>query len=150
MSFDINTFLQTAEEIYQTAASQGRLIANPPEDQLRQLVTQEEGVTVSAYGNICVDSEPTSRAAMFTQNNLDSQFGEKESALLRNCLTQLSQKQLVSIDLMVGDGTLGITARVIVPKCFVHLIYAGLNQFGQSRGVTKPTHTIIFFTDGVW
>ena len=67
---------------------------------------------------------------------------------MQQCEQCLAQEKLVSLDLMVGDGSLGTTARVIVPERFVHLAYAGENQFGRTDAqVADPTYTIIFFAD---
>jgi phosphoenolpyruvate carboxykinase (ATP) len=148
MSFKVGLFLETAQEIYQTAVSEDRITANPPAADLRRLVESEEGVTISAFGSFCVDSDPNSRAAQFTKNNVDEQFGEEEEKLLLQCKQYLSKEKLVSLDLVVGDGSLGTTARAIVPERFAHLVYAGENQFGRARErVENPTYTIIFFTD---
>ncbi len=148
MCFDVNLFLKTAQQVYQQAASEGRLTDNPDASALRKLVENEEGVTVSAYGSFCVDSEPNSRAAQFTRNNIDDPFGEEEENLLNQCTQALSNEELVSLDLMVGNGAWSTTARVIVPKRFAHLAYAGEAQFGRvSKHVENPTYTIIFFTD---
>ncbi|MBI4831885.1 MAG: hypothetical protein HY801_10105, partial [Candidatus Lindowbacteria bacterium] len=148
MSFEINLFLETAQQIYQRALADGRLTNNPEPGALKQMVENEEGITVSAFGSFCVDSEPNSRAAQFTKNNIDDPFGDKERELLRHCEQCLSKEHLVSLDFMVGNGDSGTTARVIVPDRFVHLVYAGENQFGRvNGGVENPTHTIIFFID---
>jgi phosphoenolpyruvate carboxykinase (ATP) len=148
MSFRIDLFTETAEEIYRQALAEGRLTANPEPDALRRLVENEEGITVSAYGSLCVDSEPNSRAAQFTRNNVDDEFGDEEGELLLQCKKILSEEDLVSLDLLVGDGALGTTARVIVPRRFAHLVYAGENQFGRATGhVENPTYLIIFYTD---
>jgi phosphoenolpyruvate carboxykinase (ATP) len=148
MSFDIEQFWAVAARIYQQAGRDGRLSANPSSDELYRMVEQEPGVEISAFGNICVDSEPSSRAAMFTKNNVDDRFGRAEAELLRQCESSLSRTEVVCLDYLVGDGTQGITARVIVPKQFVHLVYAGENQFGRALGrVEEPTYTIVFFTD---
>jgi phosphoenolpyruvate carboxykinase (ATP) len=148
MSFDNSSFVATAQRIYHQALSCGRLTANPSVDELRRLSLEEPEVTVSAYGSLCVDSEPNSRAAKFTRNNIDDQFGEDEARLLVQAEAALGKEDLVCLDLQVGDGLQGTTARVIVPKRFAHLAYAGENQFGRaSNPVEDPTYTVIFFTD---
>jgi phosphoenolpyruvate carboxykinase (ATP) len=148
MSFEMTLFLETAQEVYEQAVAEGRLTANPTASDLRRMVENEEGVTVSAYGNFCVDSEPNSRAAQFTKNNIDDRFGEEEGTLLNQCKQALAREELVSLDLMVGDGSWGTIARVIAPKRFAHLAYAGETQFGRADTSEKePTYTIIFFTD---
>ncbi|MBI5118020.1 phosphoenolpyruvate carboxykinase (ATP) [Candidatus Poribacteria bacterium] len=148
MTFDINLFLESAQRIFQKAQAEGRLAHNPEAGILRRMVEQEKGITVSAYGNLCIDSEPNSRAAQFTKNNIDDPFGDDEVKLLRECEKYLGREELVSIDLLVGDGSLGTTARAIVPKRLAHLAYAGENQFGRAQGqVENPTYIVIFFTD---
>ncbi|RJP23626.1 MAG: phosphoenolpyruvate carboxykinase (ATP) [Candidatus Abyssobacteria bacterium SURF_5] len=148
MSFEINRFLETAQRIFEQALADGRLIANPDKDHLKAMVEKEEGVSVSSYGSFSVDSEPNSRAAQFTRNNVDDRFGDEEEKLLLQCEQHLAREQLVSLDLLVGNGALGTTARAIVPKRFAHLIYAGENQFGRANGkVADPTYIIIFFFD---
>jgi phosphoenolpyruvate carboxykinase (ATP) len=95
-----------------------------------------------------VDSEPNSRAAKFTANNVDGDFGEAEEDLLAQCKEALAKEDLVAIDLLVGDGSLGTTARAIVPRRFSHLAYSGVNQFGRApEKVDEPTYTVIYFTD---
>lgn len=148
MSFEVDQFLETAQEIYTQALAEGRLIDHPDAGDLRKMVEEEEGITVSAFGSFCVDSEPTSRSAPFTKNNVDDSFGDEEEDLLNQCQQRLAQEELVSLNLMVGDGSLGTTARVIVPRRFAHLAYAGENQFGRTNGpVEDPTYTIIYFAD---
>jgi phosphoenolpyruvate carboxykinase (ATP) len=148
MSFEAKLFLETARQVHQQALAEGRLTDNPDAGELRRLVENEEGVTVSAYGSFCVDSDPNSRAAAFTKTNIDDPFGEDEEKLLNQCGRLLAKEELVSLDLMVGDGSLGTTARVIVPRRLAHLAYAGETQFGRAVGqVDDPTYTIIFFTD---
>jgi phosphoenolpyruvate carboxykinase (ATP) len=145
---DISLFIESAQRIHRQALSDGRLTDNPPLDELKRLVKQEPDVITSSFGSFCVDSEPNSRAAKFTKNNIDDQFGEAEEQLLRQCERCLSEEKLISLDLMVGDGSLGTTARVIVPQRFAHLLYAGENQFGRASGpADDPSYTIIFFTD---
>lgn len=145
---DIKLFLDTAERIHRSAESDGRLVHNPEPAELKRLVEDEDGVTVSSFGSFCVDSEPNSRAAKFTKNNIDGRFGDEEEQLLLQCERHLSEEKLVSLDMMVGDGNGGTTARVIVPRRFAHLAYAGENQFGRAgRPVEHPTYMIVFYTD---
>ncbi len=148
MFFDTQSFVTTAERVWQQAEAECRLINNPNDDVLHWLVMEEEQVTTSVFGSICVDSEPNSRAAKFTKNSVDDNFGEAELQLLQQCEACLAREALVSLDLLVGDGSQGITARVIVPKRFAHLAYAGQNQFGRAiKPVFNPTYTVIFFFD---
>jgi phosphoenolpyruvate carboxykinase (ATP) len=140
-------FHQTAREIYEAARNEGRLICNPDSDRLRGLTLEEPGVRQTKYGNITVQSEPMSRAAMKTKNNIDSPFGEAERQLLRQATEWLAKEEIVSIDVQVGDGTEGITARLLVPRGFAHLAYGGLKLF-KPNGTTDPTyHVLMFFDD---
>ncbi len=151
MSFYSRKFLESAERIFSNAESCGRLTRNPSIDELLLLCKQEQGITVSRYGSLCVDSEPNSRAAKFTKNNIDEEFGEFEEKLLAQAETELAKEELVSFDLQVGDGKQETTARIIVPKRFAHLAYAGENQFGRANNsVQNPTYTVIFFTDAAF
>jgi phosphoenolpyruvate carboxykinase (ATP) len=148
MNFTIERFIETAQRIFERARAENRLTHNPDPAELKRMVENEEGLTISAYGNYCVDSEPNSRAAQFTKDNIDDRFGEAEEKLLQQCEQVLSRERLVSLDLLVGDGSLGTTARAIVPERFAHLVYAGENQFGRvNGGAHVPTYTVIFFTD---
>ena len=78
----------------------------------------EPDVRVTKYENLVVVSEPMSRAAAMTKNNIDTEFGEAERKLLEQAKKSLAKEELVSIDVKVGDGSEGITARLILPKTF--------------------------------
>ncbi len=141
-------FAETAQRIFQKALAEKRLLHNPEADELKRMVEKESGIMVSSFGSFCVDSEPNSRAAKFSKNNIDDRFGEEEEQLLQQCERCLSEEKLVSLDLMVGDGSLGTVARAIVPERFAHLVYAGENQFGRATTSTDaPTYVIIFYAD---
>ena len=75
-------FRQTAKEIFDAAERQGRLIRNPDNGRLRSLAMEESGVVQSKYRNLVIESEPKSRAAMMTKNNIDASFGDAERQLL--------------------------------------------------------------------
>ncbi len=142
----IDEFQQTARKIYEDARKDGRLTHNPSRDLLRNLALEEPGVKETRYGNIMANSEPTSRAAMFTKNNIDTPFGKGEHALLDQATEHLRQEYLISIDVVVGDGSEGITARLITPKRFAHLAYGGMKLF-KPTSVERPTHQVIMFFD---
>lgn len=139
-------FIQAAKSIFEKAQHDGRLIRNPDTSRLRLLALEEPEVRESRYGSLAVDSEPTSRAAMFTKNNIDSKFGKPEYDLLEAAKAALEKTEIVSIDVQVGDGTEGVTARLIVPRRFAHVAFAGLKLFKPTT-TEEPTYQVIMFTD---
>ncbi|WP_460167439.1 phosphoenolpyruvate carboxykinase [Thermostilla marina] len=139
-------FQQAAKTIFESAMHDGRLIRNPDEARLRGLALEEPNVRETKYGSIMAESEPMSRAAMFTRNNVDSEFGKDEYDLLEAAKRRLAQEELVSIDVEVGDGAEGVTARLIVPKRFAHIAYAGVKLF-KPTSTDDPTYQVVFFTD---
>jgi len=140
-------FFQTAEKVYQTAKEQGRLIENPPSPDLRSRALEEPEIKQTKYGSLSCESEPKSRAAIFTANNIDSEFGKPEEDLLQQAEKTLSKERLVSIDVVVGDGSNGTTARLIAPCRFSHLAYSGLKLFKQSPHLVIPTYQVLMFFD---
>jgi len=142
----IDKFQQAAREIFETALREGRLIYNPTGAELRNFALAEPEVRETIYGNIMVESEPTSRAAMFTKNNIDSQFGDEEYGLLKQATHRLREEKLTCIDVEVGDGSEGTTARLIVPTRFAHVAYGGMKLFKQAS-VQNPTYQVIMFFD---
>ena len=146
--FDINIFARTVEKIREKALAEGRLLDNPPDAVLRKIAEKEDGVRLTRYGSLVASGEPTSRAAMFTKNNIDNTFGEAEIELLKQCEKVLSQKKLISIDRIVGNQNSGVTVRVTVPEEFAHTAFGGKNLFAAPLGkVDKPNYEIIFFKD---
>jgi phosphoenolpyruvate carboxykinase (ATP) len=146
--FDLEEFAKTADRIRKTAIEEGRLIDDPSDDELRSLVEKEPRVTKTIYGNFVAESEPTSRAATFTKNSVDYEFGEEERQLLVKCEEALSKERLISIDRIVGSQSSDTTVRLIVPERFVHVAYGGKNLFLPARGVVKrPTYQALFFAD---
>jgi len=100
------------------------------------------------YSNFVALSEPTSRAAMFTKNSVDSVFGEEELRLLTQCEEALRKKHLISIDRTVGNKESRTIARLIVPSWLAHVAYGGKQLFGPLKGkVKEPTYQILFFFD---
>ncbi|GAJ12748.1 unnamed protein product, partial [marine sediment metagenome] len=100
------------------------------------------------YGNFVAESEPTSRAAMFTQNSPDYLFGKEERELLVQCEKALAQERLISIDRIVGNENSETTVRLIVPERFAHVAYGGKNLFiPVEREIKEPTYQILFFAD---
>lgn len=138
-------FQQTAQLIFEEARKEGRLIENPSERDLRAM-TLQAGARETSYGNIAAESEPTSRAAMFTRNNIDTRFGQEEWDLLNQAEERLAKERITSLDVQVGDGSEGITARLIVPERFAHMAYGGRKLFKPTR-MEHPTHQVIIFSD---
>jgi len=145
--FDLEEFAKTADRIRKKALKENRLIDNPSDEKLRLLVEKEPGVRKTVYGNFVAESEPTSRAAMFTKNSVDHSFGE-ELRLLAQCEKALAKEKLISVDRIVGNENSETTVRLIVPERFAHVAYGGKNLFIPAKGeVKEPTYQILFFTD---
>jgi phosphoenolpyruvate carboxykinase (ATP) len=87
-----------------------------------------------------------SRAAMHTRNNIDKEFDDEERQLLENAGQCLGQEELVSIDVQVGDGTEGVTARLVLPKRFTHVAYGGRKLFAPAV-TDDPTYQVVMFFD---
>ena len=127
-------------------AENGNLIRNPDPARLKALALEEPEVKQTKYGSIYAESEPMSRAAKRTKNNVDSRFGRDEQDLLEQAQRALADQEIVSIDVEVGDGTEGITARLIVPRRFAHVAYAGRKLF-KPTATDNPTYQVIMFFD---
>ncbi|MFQ6080804.1 MAG: phosphoenolpyruvate carboxykinase (ATP), partial [Candidatus Bathyarchaeia archaeon] len=146
--FDLEEFAKTADRVRRKAMEENRLIDNPSDEELKLLMENEPGIRKTIYGNFVVESEPTSRAAMFTKNSIDYPFGEEELQLLARCEEALSKEKLISIDRIVGNETSETTVRLIVPEQFAHIAYGGKNLYLPVKGeVKEPTYQILFFTD---
>lgn len=146
--FDLREFAKAADRIRSEAMEENRLISNPSDDELRLLVENERGVKKTIYGNFVAESEPTSRAAMFTKNSIDHEFGEEERKLLVKCEDALAMERLISTDRIVGNLNSNTVVRLIVPERFAHVAYGGGNLFLSTKGeVEKPTYHVLFFSD---
>jgi len=146
--FALEQFEQAADRIRQRAIAEDRLIDNPSEKDLRLLVENEPGISKTKYGNFVAQSEPTSRAAMFTKNSVDHPFGKEELELLAQCETALAREKLVSTDRIVGNENSGTTVRLTVPERFAHVAYGGGGLFiPASEKVKQPAYEILMFTD---
>jgi phosphoenolpyruvate carboxykinase (ATP) len=146
--FELEQFVITARRVWQEAQQQKRLAHNPSDEELRRLVEREPGVRKTIYGNFVAQSEPTSRSAMFTKNNIDHRFGEDEVRLLAQCEKALGKERLISVDRIVGNEANDTTVRLVVPERFAHVAYGGKNLFIPPRGeVKEPTYYILFFAD---
>lgn len=77
--FDLEEFAKTTDRIRRKAIEENRLIDNPSDEELRLLVENEPGIKKTVYGNFIAESEPTSRAAMFTKNSVDYPSAKKNS-----------------------------------------------------------------------
>ncbi|MGW8257518.1 MAG: phosphoenolpyruvate carboxykinase (ATP) [Thermoguttaceae bacterium] len=139
-------FFQVAKDIFLSAHKEGRLTRNPDDEQLRAFTMAEPEVVRTKYDNLVVVSEPMSRAAMMTKNNIDSVFGDEERQLIKKAQECLAREELICIDVQVGDGSHNVTARLIVPKRFSHLAYAGLKLFKLSK-TEEPTYQVLMFFD---
>ena len=120
-------FQQVAKEIFDSAAKENRLVRNPDNEQLRAFALAKPDVRVTKYGS--------SGGRLRTDVAAAAMHEEQHRYRLRRSRTRTTRagqrvarpaKRLVSIDVTVGDGSEGITARLIVPKAFAHVAYGGL------------------------
>ena len=147
--FDAEEFARTADRIWSKAKEERRLLENPSDEELRALMEKEPGVRKTAYGNLVAESEPTSRAATFTKNSIDTPFGDEELKLLAQCEKELANEKLICVDRIVGNVGSKTTVRLLIPERFAHLAYGGRNLFLPARGeVKEPTYQMVFFSDG--
>jgi len=148
MGLDLREFERTVDRIRAKAEAEGRLTDNPDARQLRAILAREPGVRQTRYGNYAVESEPTSRSAIFTKNSVDDAFGDDERRLLAECEEKLSHQRLISLDRVVGHENSGKTVRLIVPERFAHVAYGGGNLFVPcEHPIDNPTYRIVFFYD---
>ena len=148
MTMDLQEFARTAARIRERAKTEGRLTENPDEETLRGMVARQPGARMSAYGNYVAESEPTSRAASFTKNSVDSQFGEEEERLLSQCEEAMSTMRLISVDRVVGNRDSSTTVRLTLPENFAHVAAGGQNLFLPPLGeVVEPTYEILMYGD---
>ena len=145
-----NYFKQAAEKIYHDAKKSERLIEGRSLEQLKEIALQQDGVIQTNLGSVAADSEPMSRSAPHTKNNVDHPFGDEEKALASEAVECLEEETVLSLDTIIGDGRDGVTARFIMPVPYAQIAY-GLKLLFEdtpaARVVEKPTYTIIFFTD---
>lgn len=149
--FDLEEFPRTISRIREKAIRENRLLDNPPDEVLRQLLEKEPKTRKTIYDNFVAESEPSSRAAIFTKNSVDSSFGKDEIELLSKCESTLAKEKLISIDRIVGNTNSKTTVRLIVPEKFAHVAYGGRNLFAPIKGdVKEPTYLIMFFADDAY
>jgi phosphoenolpyruvate carboxykinase (ATP) len=139
-------FRQTVRDIFTTAKKEGRLIHNPDDNRLRALALEEPEVRATKYNNIVAESEPMSRAAAFTRNNIDTEFGDPELALLKQATERLATEEIIAIDVVIGDGSESVTARLMVPRRYAHVAYGGRKLF-RSTSTDDPTYQVLMFFD---
>ncbi len=144
-----NYFKEAAIKIYTHAREEGRLTEGLTLDGYKALALAQDGVVQTHMGSVASDSEPMSRSAPHTSNNVDSSFGEEEERLARQAIDVLGKQRVVCVDTIVGDGRDGITARFLLPEIYAQLAYGLKLLFDQPapRVVEEPTYTVIFFTD---
>ncbi len=145
-----NYFKEAARKIYLDAKNQGRLIEGKSLYEIKEIALQQDGVIQTNLGSVASDSEPMSRSAPHTKNNVDHAFGEEEQALAAKAVEYLSREKILSLDTIVGDGKDGVTARFIMPLPYAQVAY-GLKLLFEdtpaARVVEDPTYTIMYFTD---
>lgn len=140
-----------AKLIYRQAVDEERLIQNPGQDRLKRISLEEPEVCETLYGSIVAATEPMSRAKPFTKNSIDAAFGADEFALLAQAKKQLATQQLICLDVLVRDEEHPVTARLMAPRRFAHILYGGAKLFGpRVNDVTDPTYQVIFFYDDAW
>ena len=145
-SFVLKKFLETTQNIRKKALKEKRLIDNPSESELKKIVEKQPEVKKTRYGNLCAESEPTSRAERFTKNSIDYAFGKEEIEFLKECEKTLSQEKLISIDRVVGKKEEGKIVRLTLPLRFAHIAYGGGRLFLKSqKKVKNPDYEVIFF-----
>jgi phosphoenolpyruvate carboxykinase (ATP) len=146
--FDLRQFAQTIERIREKALAEGRLLHNPDSDKLEQLAEKESSIRRTKYGSLVSQSEPSSRAAMFTHNSVDHSFGKAEHELLLQAEEILGRQNLISIDRTVGNWNSNTVVRLTVPEEFAHIAFGGGNLFiPTTKKVTQPDYEIVFFRD---
>jgi len=150
-NFNLGEFTKAAERIRQKALEERRLIYNPPEEELRSFVAREPGVKKTIYDNYVAESEPTSRAQVFTKNSVDDEFGQTELDLLKQCEEILAKQKLICIDRIVGNINSGTVVRLIIPEHFAHIAYGGGHLFYPIDGAdNEPDYQVVFFNDEQW
>ncbi|MCX6724096.1 MAG: phosphoenolpyruvate carboxykinase (ATP) [Candidatus Staskawiczbacteria bacterium] len=146
----LDLFSKTVDDVITGAAARNMLVDNPSESELRQLVARQPGVKQTRYGSFVVESGPSSRAAMFTKNSVDSHFGDDEERLLAEAIGVLSKERIISLDRVVGDGSTGTTVRLVVPERFAHIALGGNLFLPPAVSVKSPTYNILFFADNAF
>ncbi len=140
-------FIEAPGRIYEEARVDGRLIDGKSFNKLKKIALDQEGVVETQFGSLAVDSEPMSRAAPKTKNNLDYEFGDEERQLALQAVDVLRECRVVCLDAPVGENS-GVTVRFLLPEKYAHIAYGLKLLFGPwRRKVDNPTYSIVFFTD---
>ena len=72
----------------------------------------------------------------------------EEEALAAKAVEMMSSEKLLSLDVWVGDGADGVSARFLMPLAHADVAYGLKLLFNHpAMVVDDPTYTIIFFTD---
>ncbi len=145
----MNIFKDAAEEIYNKAEAEKRLIKGRSLEELKRIALRQEGVIQTQVGSVAADSEPMSRSAPHTKNSIDHPFGEPEELLARQAADVLAKEKIIALDTPIGDGRDGVTARFLIPEQYAQIAYGLKLLFDrpESRTAENPTYTIIYFTD---
>lgn len=136
-------FFRCQEDIFEKARKEKRLIFNPSINELREMLSSQALKT--KYGNFVIETEPTSRAQMFTKNNIDSKFGKEELELLKKCKEILSKENLIVVDRKVGVSERVV--RLIIPQKYSYIAYGLYLLQLPSKIKSAPDYYIIVFTD---
>lgn len=84
-------FKKAAVKIYEDAKGEGRLIEGLTLDRFKEIAVRQDGVIRTQMGSVAADSEPMSRSAPHTTNNIDHPFGEEEEQLALEAVENLSR-----------------------------------------------------------
>jgi phosphoenolpyruvate carboxykinase (ATP) len=143
-----NTFKDASLKIYNEAKRNGRLIENFDLGQAKALALTQDGIIETQLGSIAANSEPMSRAAQHTKNSIDDAFGEEEEALAAKAVEAMSSEKILSVDIMVGDGADGVSARFLMSLAHADVAFGLKLLFNHAPLVVDdPTYTVVFFTD---
>ncbi|MGD0115279.1 MAG: phosphoenolpyruvate carboxykinase [Dehalococcoidia bacterium] len=143
-----NAFKEAPLRIYEDAKRSGRLIENFDLGQAKALALTQDGIIETQLGSVAASSEPMSRAAQHTKNSVDHAFGDDEEALAAKAVQAMSSEKILSLDVWVGDGDDGVSARFLMPLAHADVAYGLKLLFNHpSMVVEEPTYTVIFFTD---
>jgi len=146
--FNLEEFALTADRIRKKAIEENRLLDNPTSDELNRLVEKQPGIKKTVYGNFAAESDPTSRAPMFTKNSVDNSFGGAERKFLAQCEENLAKERLICTDRIVGNMNSNTTVRLIVPERLAHIALGGGHLFRRPAGeIKEPKYHILFFAD---
>ena len=110
------------------------------------MALEEPEVSRPSTAASIAESEPMSRAAKFTKNNIDTRFGARRARAAGTGPADAGRARDRVDRREVGDGSEGITARLIVPRRFAHVAYAGRKLF-RPTVTDSPTYQVVMFFD---